>query len=200
MDCTLTVICCQILGCCRPVSTRSLVLKGFARYYLSMQRECAQCGTITTNSRFCSNSCGAKSAYRNLPRQRLTRTCATCGCNIRSRRKYCDECLKQRTRNWGEVTYAAVTSLRSYQKNSRIRDLARKTYLRSGRPKSCYVCGYATHFEVCHLRAISSFPENVTVAEINDHSNLIALCPNHHWELDHNLLTLDFTDFDSLHS
>lgn len=25
--------------------------------------------------------------------------------------------------------------------------------------------------------------------EINDINNLIGLCPNHHWELDHNLLS-----------
>ena len=36
------------------------------------------------------------------------------------------------------------------------------------------------------------FDDNNTIAEINDISNLIGLCPNHHWEYDNGLLDLNF--------
>jgi len=37
---------------------------------------------------------------------------------------------------------------------------------------------------------VSDFPDAALIAEINDIANLVALCPNHHWEFDHGVLTL----------
>lgn len=55
---------------------------------------------------------------------------------------------------------------------------------------ACAVCGYTIHVEVCHIKAISSFPLTATVAEVNELVNLVGLCPNHHYEFDHGLITL----------
>ena len=66
---------------------------------------------------------------------------------------------------------------------------ARTIYMASNRPKQCACCGYDKHFEVAHIKAVSSFDKNVLLSEINAEDNLIALCPNHHWEYDN-------TDFD----
>lgn len=52
-------------------------------------------------------------------------------------------------------------------------------------PKCCEHCGYDRYYEVCHIKAISDFPDEALVIEVNDLSNLEALCPNCHWELDH---------------
>jgi predicted restriction endonuclease len=80
--------------------------------------------------------------------------------------------------------------MRAYQINSRIRELARNIYRQSDKPKQCLICGYYLHYEVCHIKSISDFSPDTPISIVNDLSNLIALCPNHHWELDNGHLTL----------
>lgn len=65
-----------------------------------------------------------------------------------------------------------------------------RAFRRGGGGRICRVCQYAKHAEVCHIRAVADFPGEATLAEINVPENLVALCPNHHWELDHGLLKL----------
>lgn len=72
---------------------------------------------------------------------------------------------------------------------SAIQKIARKNYENSNKPKKCIVCGYDKHYEVAHIKSVSDFEDNTLISEINDINNLIALCPNHHWEYDN-------TDFD----
>ena len=67
---------------------------------------------------------------------------------------------------------------------------ARDTYISSGKPLCCCVCGYNKHTEICHIKAVSDFTNESFIGEINDIDNLMALCPNHHWEFDNNLLEL----------
>ena len=72
---------------------------------------------------------------------------------------------------------------------SSIRKNAIDTYKNSNKPKCCLVCGYSKTYEVAHIKGVSDFDNNTLISEINDISNLVALCPNHHWEYDN-------TDFD----
>lgn len=67
---------------------------------------------------------------------------------------------------------------------------ARRVYNKSDKPKECAVCGYNNHIQVCHIKAVKDFDENTLIKEINSLDNLIALCPNHHWEYDHGLITI----------
>ena len=62
-------------------------------------------------------------------------------------------------------------------------------YQNSNKPKQCICCNYDKHYEVAHIKAVSDFNDDTLISEINDIDNLIALCPNHHWEYDN-------TDFD----
>ena len=55
------------------------------------------------------------------------------------------------------------------------------------------VCGYDKTYEVAHIKAVSEFSDDALISEINDINNLIALCPNHHWEFDH--LQLDISEY-----
>ena len=55
---------------------------------------------------------------------------------------------------------------------------------------SCIACGYSKHVEVCHIRAVADFSGTALLEEINQDTNLVGLCPNHHWEFDHGLLEL----------
>ena len=170
-------------------------------------KPCDFCKKPTTNPRFCSRSCSAKATNKEKPRRKLQqRLCKCCEQPIKrkngkDRRKLCKKCFDAKQLvDWSKVTYGEVKEKRKYQKNSRIRNLARNKYLKSDKPKQCVNCGYEKHIEVCHIKSISSFSDSSLVTEINDLSNLIALCPNCHWEFDNGHLQLVFPEFKELHS
>ena len=56
---------------------------------------------------------------------------------------------------------------------------------------SCENCGYPHHIEVCHIQPISTFNKKVKIKKINSPENLLALCRNCHWCLDHGYLKLN---------
>ena len=72
-----------------------------------------------------------------------------------------------------------------------IRKDAQKVFEQSGKPYRCAICGYDKHIEIAHIKAVSEFDDSALLTEINHPDNLIALCPNHHWEFDNNLLKLN---------
>ena len=160
--------------------------------------------------KFCSHSCA--SMFHNLKRRVPARRVFTMQCQMcrqslliesdcpssARRRKYCDKCrslrfaanaapnpLGQRTK--GEL-FSATRSWQSAR--SSIRKNAYSVYAQSGKPFKCVVCQYDKHVEICHIRSVSSFANLELIATINSPDNLVALCPNHHWEFDHHLLTL----------
>lgn len=67
---------------------------------------------------------------------------------------------------------------------------AKSSFLKSSKPKECAICGYDKHYEIAHIKAVADFNDDALICEINSENNLIALCPNHHWEYDNNLLDL----------
>lgn len=141
---------------------------------------------------FCSRSCAATINNKNHPKRHMTRTCDVCKSLIRSDSKYCGVCYQDK-HYLSNKTLEQATQRRKNDNNRycQIRQISRKTYLQSDRPKCCEVCGYDKHIEICHIKDIASFSKTTLVSEINDLSNLIALCRNHHWELDHGHLTIE---------
>ena len=84
-----------------------------------------------------------------------------------------------------------LSDRKNYQSyRSTIRRMAAETYIKSGRPQRCVVCGYDKHIEIAHIKPVSDFDDSATMMEINSIDNLIALCPNHHWEFDNGFLKL----------
>lgn len=73
---------------------------------------------------------------------------------------------------------------------SEIQKNARSVYQKSDKPNYCVVCGYDKTYEVAHIKAVSDFDDDTLISEINSIDNLIALCPNHHWEFDHGQLNI----------
>lgn len=71
-----------------------------------------------------------------------------------------------------------------------IRKDACKVFENSGKEYKCAICNYDKHVEIAHIKAVSEFSDDSTLVEINNINNLIALCPNHHWEYDNNLINL----------
>lgn len=133
-----------------------------------------------TQKKFCSSSCATSANNRrpDIKRRQLEGACFTCGTIISATRKYCKDCRpvalggsKKQTRN-----------RRNY-----ICTQARRIYF-AERPKSCVICGYDKHVDVCHIVDVGSYPEGTSYLIINHPANLIGLCPNHHWEFDHDSL------------
>jgi 5-methylcytosine-specific restriction endonuclease McrA len=81
---------------------------------------------------------------------------------------------------------------------SKVRGYARTIYHKYNPNAKCERCGYDKHVEVCHIKPISSFEVTTLLREVNSLENLIGLCPNCHWELDHGFL--DFPEFERLQS
>jgi hypothetical protein len=152
--------------------------------------ECNYCGQKTSNPKFCSRSCSVAFFNRQTPRRKKQpKHCKHCGVQVLGSRTTCDPCNPSFV-DWSNVTLNAMRQRTTFQYSARIRQVARQVYRQSDKPKQCLVCGYDKHYEVCHKQAISDFADDASIAEINHLDNLIALCPNHHWELDHNHLTL----------
>lgn len=143
--------------------------------------------------KFCNRSCAAR--YNNLQRVQKVYYCSKCGKIIGQgyekfgSRKLCDECNPNNI-SWDNITYGEAKEKRSYQVNSRIRDLARTKYFKTYPNCSCINCGYSKHVEIHHIKNISSFSNDTPITTINDLNNLIPLCPNCHWEADNGLLDI----------
>ena len=152
--------------------------------------KCHHCETPTKNPKFCSRSCSAVVANKSKPKRPLTKVhCKRCGEDIKrtgwkDRRTLCNDCNSSFV-DWNTVTLSGCQEMRNYQRNSRIRALARYQYHKQNPNASCQKCGYDYHVEICHIKAIKDFDPSATIAEVNDPSNLMALCRNCHWELDH---------------
>jgi predicted restriction endonuclease len=54
----------------------------------------------------------------------------------------------------------------------------------------CQNCGYDKHVELAHLQAISEFPLETAVREVNHPDNVLVLCRNCHWEFDSGMLSI----------
>lgn len=73
---------------------------------------------------------------------------------------------------------------------SSIRKSAEKIFKQSNKELKCAICGYEKHIEIAHIKAVSEFEDSAKISDINAIDNLIALCPNHHWEYDNGILKL----------
>jgi hypothetical protein len=139
--------------------------------------------------------CSQRCAVQSLPKKQPQGKCYDCQAPIRSGWKRCTTChsklypdprpltlkeIKDRYTTLGDkygVNWRRVIS--AYAK--RILDI----------PSSCQVCNYEKHVQICHIKSKTSFPDTATIGEINSPDNVVFLCPNCHWELDHGLLERD---------
>lgn len=152
-------------------------------------RPCSHCQRTTTNDLYCSRSCANKAKPRRKPQG----TCSTCQAPISSSRSYCPACFKEKFR----IDYSVLT-LRECKKaygsrngyHSVVRRHARSIAEEHQMLHACAICGYSLYVEACHITPVSDFEEGTVLNVVNDPFNLIGLCRNHHWELDHGHLDL----------
>lgn len=146
---------------------------------------------------FCNHTCAAIFTNSLKPRKRLL--CSLCNRETRPRNAvtgnllFCRSCLPQNRRPLKDqaITKGELFKRRSCWQSARthIRVHAYRVFIRSGQPHGCRMCQYEHHFEICHIIAVSDFPDTATVQEINAPDNLCGLCPNCHWEFDNGLIT-----------
>jgi len=159
--------------------------------------KCIFCETETTNPRFCSRSCAV--SFNNSAHPKRERKTARCRCGepITSyRNTVCDRCNpvgKVKISDGTRISRSDATKqdvlTGDTQRFRRIRENARQVASRCGKLGSCQVCGYSIHVDACHLVAIKDFNDDTRISVINHPSNLVGLCRNHHWELDHGILS-----------
>jgi len=150
---------------------------------------------------YCSVSC----VNRDKPKRQRTKKCKICDALILSCNTYCPSCIKERNEKLLNAPLLVFldkskklsnTSLSSFigKRNDanrfrQIREQAKK--IMKNEPQICAKCGYSKHVEVSHKKDIKDFHPTTLVREINDKSNLMLLCPNCHWEFDHNKKMVD---------
>lgn len=153
--------------------------------------KCVCCDKNTNNPKFCSRSCSAKISNLIPKRKRkIFWYCELCNQSLDRNNRWCNPCKES-------LSFANKTigDLKANKKNlvwtPPIRDHARNIYFINNCVLFCKRCNYDKHIEVCHIKGITSFSDNALISEINDLSNLIGLCRNCHWELDHGLLSIE---------
>jgi len=174
--------------------------------FTGLQKCCAHCGLLLPyekrSNSFCSRSCSASHANTSNPkRKRKERFCKDCGKSFvfvgTQRTKFCPGCQQRRKKAKENLKHMTLAECSSRPSVANKHPSWRWAYVRVLNRRwnahlitSCAVCGYSRHVELCHRKAISSFPETATLAEVNAESNNVALCPTHHWEFDHGFLVL----------
>ena len=146
------------------------------------------CGKPTKNPMFCSRSCAIRMHNQARKREPVGR-CVVCAAAIARRRKYCWAHSPTRAIDRNRPIGTFVDNSRTRSRLNRLRTDARRVF-HAALSYRCQNCGYDKHIEVCHKRPVTSFPLDAPIAVVNALDNIVGLCPNCHWELDHGLLQL----------
>jgi hypothetical protein len=158
--------------------------------YLLNPKTCKRCaGPIPYKVRrqnvFCSSSCSA--LHNNPLKPKKQYRCQDCGFikKTRSYRLRCMNCAGIASiEEFGNKQLKDFNSTYARHRYQKIRGHAHRVVKRSNMEKVCGTCGYSKYVELAHRKPIHSFSSESRLKEINALSNLIYLCPNHHWELD----------------
>ena len=146
--------------------------------------DCGHCGTTTKNRKYCSRGCATAVTNKTPKRLKVARTCKVCSTPVGGRRTVCDA-------HSSHIIRDMTLSDAIYEKHHRssayalVRSRARASV--ASEPVVCEKCGYDKHVEVAHRKAVADFSDYTMLSVINARSNLMLLCPNCHWEFDHNL-------------
>ncbi len=154
--------------------------------------KCLMCEKQTFNPKFCSRSCAASYNNKKVSKRKPEHKCIDCGKSITANRARCMEhyLIWVKEREVKDMTLKEAIYEKHHKSSAfaLVRTRAR-AYAKKLGFKECSKCGYDKHIEIAHIKPISSFSDEVMISVINAKENLMALCPNCHWEYDHNLWT-----------
>jgi hypothetical protein len=129
--------------------------------------------SVVRKKRFCNSSCSA--SFNNKRRDSDVKDIKNTIKRVNNPFNYIIGVTKQELREKKGVYYKFRSVIRKH---------AYYLFMNSDIEKKCKVCGYERHIEVCHIKPVSEFNGETLITDINKLNNLIALCPNHHWEFD----------------
>lgn len=137
---------------------------------------------------FCSRQCSTIYVASILKKVKIV-CCKKCSTEFQKIgfESYCQNCI-----NSNEIPYKRnLLKLTKKEAGHRVaRNSSTRIMRKSSIERACFICGFNKFVEVCHIRAISDFPDETLLEVINNLNNLIYLCPNCHWELDHEFLCI----------
>jgi hypothetical protein len=142
----------------------------------------------TSPNHFCSRSCAAQLNNKLTPKRKKINIPTPCACGQRKKKMsaMCKKCVSTNLLLKTKSDFAYNNKANAASRWCRLREHARNIAEENGLyQKGCAKCGYSKHVEICHIKPLAEFPDTATIGEINNISNLIQLCPNCHWELDH---------------
>ena len=143
---------------------------------------CLSCQKLTKNPKYCSRSCAGHANNILYPKRQKTMRCKSCDDLIYAGFKYCDACRNANKIN--ESTKICDTD------QNRIKNQAKSIYKNSKKIKACRICGYNIHYNVAYIKSLNEFKDDALISEVNNINNLVALCPNHYWELEHDIINI----------
>lgn len=149
--------------------------------------------------KYCNHSCySAHKIGRKYQRRQLdfkVNSCKNCNENFNVKKRTIDRFEQKRfcetCRYLSKSSLYKTTKLALFAKNKNwqsarnsVRKHACSVFRKSQMPLICFICEYDCHVEIAHIKAVSQFSDDSLIIKINHISNLVALCPNHHWEFD----------------
>ena len=150
------------------------------------------CDQYTKSPHFCSKSCAATVNGSKYPKRHKTiHLCPMCSKEISAKAQKCNRCVMVTSvAEYGEKRLGEFSSTYARHRYQNIRRHAHRIAKIHDLSKKCAICDYDFHVDLCHKQAIGSFDQDTKIKIINDIDNLVYLCKNHHWELDHGHITL----------
>lgn len=177
---------------------------------------CKNCGKIIEvpdgvnpseirRKQFCNHTCAAtynnktRILKKNINKEGLfikKSTCPICGNTKTYKALYCQNCSCKEKRLVPNKTLGDYISGHKYlsSKCQEIRRDAKRSLEESGREKVCAYCKnheFDKILEIHHIKGILQFSEDTLIKEINDPTNLVYLCPNHHAMVEKGLIDLN---------
>jgi hypothetical protein len=160
----------------------------YTKTIVSFEFACALCTkpfiANSGNHKYCSKSCEQSFNRRN-------RGCECPGCgNIKHRTSspntLCPDCKTKELKKLTIKEYLDRVSARGGAQNklAAMRGLGR-SWNKQILLEPCAHCGYNKHVQLAHKRPLTDFPDTALLEEVHSPDNVIALCPNCHWEFDH---------------
>ena len=135
--------------------------------------------------KFCSHSCAAKHnnsiRVRKQTKKYYCKYCQVTISNKWTAKRVCKDCYyKFVSADFKTIGESSHSKIRCHARN-----------ITNKRKQICANCNYDKFVETCHIEPIKNFSKDTLLIIVNDPKNLILLCPNCHWEFDHNKLDLE---------
>jgi hypothetical protein len=180
-----------------------------------IERTCKICDAVFHSSQghesrvFCSECLDERNSSISTRADKQKHTCSKCSTEYyliknHKSKKLCQQCKSSRTIKQVHASSSQIKlmTLEDYISRESIKNkhpswkfshvrVFNRSWNNTLTKMPCQVCGYDKHVELAHIKAVSDFPETATLGEINDPDNMLVLCRNHHWELDHGILLLE---------